>query len=347
MAQWARERECRALAGGKETCFTPNRTGAPLCAAALASLAFGVVGPALAQSDYPSRAVTVVVPLGAGSASDIIARIVLDQVGRQMGKTFIIENRPGAGGSTGAGQVARSAPDGYTLLAYGALGSANALYSKLPYDTLTAFEPIIALGQQPLVLVTPPSKGYKTLADLLAAAKAKPGALNYSSVGLGSSSHFGAERLLLSANAKVQHVPFKGSADSVAEVVAGRVDFTFLPSAAVQPLVAENKVVALAVSADKRTALLPNVPTAAEAGVSNAVYTFYTGLFAPAKTPAAITGLLHSEIVKALGVPEVQARMAKLGVEPMAMSSAEFAKFFEADVAANEQLGKLAGIQRQ
>ncbi len=316
-------------------------------AAIAAAAATALVAPASAQSDYPTRNVTVVVPLGAGSASDIIARIVLDQVGRQMGKSFIIENRPGAGGSTGAGQVARAAPDGYTLLAYGALGSANALYAKLPYDTMTAFAPIIALGQQPLVLVTPPSKGYKTLGDLLAAARAKPGALNYSSVGLGSSSHFGAERLLLAAGAKVQHVPFKGSADSVGEVVAGRVDFTFLPSAAVQPLVAENKVVPLAVSAERRTRLLPNVPTAAEAGVNNAVYTFYTGLFAPAKTPGDIIAKLHGEIVKALDAPDVQGRMAKLGVEPMPMSTAEFTKFFEADVAANEQLGKLAGIQRQ
>jgi tripartite-type tricarboxylate transporter receptor subunit TctC len=316
-------------------------------AALVVGTAIGLAGPAFAQSDYPSRNVTVVVPLGAGSASDIIARIVLDQAGRQLGKSFIIENRPGAGGSTGAGQVARSAPDGYTLLAYGALGSAHALYSKLPYDTLTAFSPIIALGQQPLVLVTPPAKGYKTLGDLLAAAKAKPGELNFSSVGLGSSSHFGAERLLLAAGVKIQHVPFKGSADSVGEVVAGRVDFTFLPSAAVQPLVAENKVVPLAVSAQKRTRLLPDVPTTEEAGIKNAVYTFYTGLFAPAKTPSDIVAKLHGEVVKALAAPDVQSRMAKLGVEPMTMSTPEFTKFFEEDIAANEQLGKLAGIQRQ
>jgi tripartite-type tricarboxylate transporter receptor subunit TctC len=316
-------------------------------AALVVGTAIGLAWPAFAQSDYPSRNVTVVVPLGAGSASDIIARIVLDQAGRQLGKSFIIENRPGAGGSTGAGQVARSAPDGYTLLAYGALGSAHALYSKLPYDTLTAFSPIIALGQQPLVLVTPPAKGYKTLGDLLAAAKAKPGELNFSSVGLGSSSHFGAERLLLAAGVKIQHVPFKGSADSVGEVVAGRVDFTFLPSAAVQPLVAENKVVPLAVSAQKRTRLLPDVPTTEEAGIKNAVYTFYTGLFAPAKTPSEIVAKLHGEVVKALEAPDVRARMAKLGVEPMTMSTPEFTKFFEEDIAANEQLGKLAGIQRQ
>lgn len=312
----------------------------------LASLT-SLASPAVAQAQWPDRNITVVVPLGAGSASDIIARIVMDQVGRQVGKSFIIENRPGAGGSTGSAAVARAAPDGYTMLAYGALGSAHALYSKLPYDTFTAFIPVASLGQQPLVVVTPPAKGYKTLADLIAAAKARPGGLNYSSVGLGSSSHFGAERLLLAAGAKVQHVPFKGSADSVAEVVAGRVDFTFLPSAAVQPLIEQKKIVALAVSADKRARLLPDVPTTAEAGVKDAVYTFYTGLFLPANTPQAIVTRVHSEVSAALQAPEVLSKLAQLGVEPMPMSPAEFAKFFTDDIAANEQLGKLAGIERQ
>lgn len=316
-------------------------------ASALLAAAASFAAPAAAQSQWPERNVTVVVPLGAGSASDIIARIVMDQVGRQVGKSFIIENRPGAGGSTGSGQVARAAPDGHTMLAYGALGSAHALYSKLPYDTFTAFVPVASLGQQPLVVVTPPAKGYKTLADLIGAARAKPGALNYSSVGLGSSSHFGAERLLLAARVKVQHVPFKGSADSVAEVVAGRVDFTFLPSAAVQPLIEQKKVVALAVSADKRARLLPDVPTTSEAGVNDAVYTFYTGLFLPAGTAPDIVAKVHAEVSKALQAPEVQSRLGQLGVEPMPMSLGDFAKFFVQDIAANEQLGKLAGIERQ
>lgn len=316
--------------------------------AVLAVAALGVIAaPALAQQDWPTRNVTVVVPLGAGSASDIIARIVMEQAGRQLGRSFIIENRPGAGGSTGAGHVARSAPDGYTVLAYGALGSANALYSKLPYDTLTAFIPVIPLGQQPLVVVTSPAKGYKSLGDLIAAARAKPGDLNFSSVGHGSSSHFGASRLLVAAGVKVQHVPFKGSADAVAEVVAGRVDFTALPGAVVHPLINDGKLVALAVSAEKRVRLLPTIPTTAEAGVAQAVYPFYTGLFLPANTPTAIVEKLYAETAKALQAPEVQARLMQLGVEPMTMTSAEFANFFRGDVAANEQLGKLAGIARQ
>src|SRR5439155_8666271 len=185
--------------------------------------------PASAQ-DWPTRNVTVVVPLGAGSASDLIARVVMEQVGKQVGKqvgqTFIVENRPGAGGTIGANAVAKSPPDGYTILAYGAMASAHALYSKLPYDTLNDFVPVISLGQQPLVIVTSPAKGYKTLADLIAAGKAKPGALNYTTAGVGSASHFGAERLRASAGFEAQHIPFKGAGEAVTEVVAGRADFS-------------------------------------------------------------------------------------------------------------------------
>src|SRR5437870_4263258 len=152
---------------------------------------FVLAAPASAQ-DWPARNITVIVPLGAGSASDIIARVVMEQVGRQLGQNVIIENRPGAGGTIGANMVAKAAPDGYTILIYGALASAHALYSKLPYDTLADFIPVAALGQQPLVVVVSPAKGYKTLGDLVVAGKAKPGALNYSTAGVGSASHFGA-----------------------------------------------------------------------------------------------------------------------------------------------------------
>jgi tripartite-type tricarboxylate transporter receptor subunit TctC len=181
--------------------------------------------PASAQ-EWPARTVTVVVPLGAGSASDIMARVVAEQLGKQLGQTFVVENRPGAGGTIGAGMVAKSAPDGYTVLAYGALATAHALHTKLPYDTLNDFVPVIPFGQQPLVVVTAPGKGYKALGDLVAAARAKPGALNYSSAGIGTASHFAAERLRVSAGIEAQHVAFKGAAEAVTEVVAERIDFS-------------------------------------------------------------------------------------------------------------------------
>ena len=204
--------------------------------------------PASAQ-DWPNRNVTIVVPLGAGSASDIMARVMAEQLTKQLGQTFVVENRPGAGGTIGANQVAKAAPDGYTLLTYGALGTANALYSKLPYDTLADFTPVIPFGVQPLSIVAAPSKGYKTLGDLIAAGKAKPGSLNYTSAGVGTASHFAAVRFLVSAGIEAQHIPFKGAAEAVTEVMTGRADFSPQIFTTTLPLLRDGKLVALAVSA--------------------------------------------------------------------------------------------------
>jgi tripartite-type tricarboxylate transporter receptor subunit TctC len=324
-----------------------NRNRAPGARLLLAGLAIFISSPTSAQ-DWPARNVTIVVPLGAGSASDIMARVVADQMSRQLGRTFVVENRPGAGGTIGAAAVARSAPDGYTVLAYGALATANALYSKLAYDTLNDFAPVIAFGIQPLVIVSSPSKGYKTLADLIAAGKAKPGSLNYSSAGAGSASHFAGERLRVSAGIQAQHVTYKGAAEAVTEVVAGRIDFSPQLPTTTLPLIADGKLVALAVSAQKRIAALPNVPTTVEAGLSaDSIYPFYSGLFLPAKTPRAVVDKMHQEAAKALQTPEVKARFAKLGVEPLSMSVDQFGKFFRDDVAAALTLVKAANIPRQ
>jgi tripartite-type tricarboxylate transporter receptor subunit TctC len=317
--------------------------------AALAAflLLVALAAPASAQ-DWPTRNITVIVPLGAGSASDIIARVVMEQVGKQLGQNVIVENRPGAGGTIGANMVAKSAPDGYTVLIYGALASAHALYSKLPYDTLADFIPIAALGQQPLVVVASPAKGYRTLGDLIAAGKAKPGALNYSTAGVGSASHFGAERLRASAGFEAQHIPFKGAAEAVTDVVAGRSDFSVQLPATTLPLIKDGKLAALAVSAEKRTKLMPDVPTTIEAGLpANSVYPFYSGAYLPAKTPREIADRLASEIGKALRETAVTARLGALGVEPMPMTPAEFAKFLKDDVEANVALVKAAKIPTQ
>ena len=319
------------------------------CLRALAAflLLVAFAAPASTQ-DWPTRNITVIVPLGAGSASDIIARVVMEQVGRQLGQNVVVENRPGAGGTIGANMVAKSAPDGYTILVYGALASAHALYSKLPYDTLADFIPVAALGQQPLVVVTSPAKGYKTLGDLIAAGKAKPGALNYSTAGVGSASHFGAERLRASAGFEAQHIPFKGAAEAVTDVVAERSDFSVQLPATTLPLIKDGKLVALAVSTEKRTKLMPDVPTTIEAGLpANSVYPFYSGAFLPAKTPREIADKLASEIGKALREPAVLARLGTLGVEPMPMTQTEFAKFLKDDVEANVALVKAAKIPTQ
>ena len=311
-----------------------------------AALLLGALTSIAPAQDWPARNVTIVVPLAAGSASDITARAVAEQLSRQLNRTFVVENRPGAGGTTGAAAVAKSAPDGYTLLAYGAMATANALYPRLPYDTLNDFIPVMALGQQAQAIVGAPAKGYKTLGDLVAAGKARSGALNYSSAGAGSASHFASERLLVSGGFTAQHIPFRGSADSLTEVIAGRVDFVILSLATTVPHIRDGSVTALAVSAHKRSALMPEVPTTIEAGLSpQSVYTFYTGLYLPAKTPRDIVEKLHSEVTKALQVPEVEARFRTLGIEPMPMSVAEFGAFFRDEVNSTMAIAKAAGIK--
>jgi tripartite-type tricarboxylate transporter receptor subunit TctC len=316
-------------------------------AAACMLIGFSGSEAALAQN-WPTKNITVVVPLGAGSATDVVTRIVMDQLGRQLGRTIIVENRPGAGGTIGANMVAKSAPDGYTILAYGALAIANALYSKIPYDTLRDFVPLIALGQQPLVVVTSPSKDYKTLGALIAAAKAKPGALNYTSAGIGSASHFAAERLLASAGIAVQHIAYKGAAEAATDIVAGRADFTIQPITTTISLIGDGQLVPLAVSAGKRATMMPQVPTTVEAGLpADSVYLFWSGLFLPANTPRDIVDKLYQETATALQAPNVQAQLAKLGVEPMPMTLEQFGKFFRDDVEANLALVKAANIPRQ
>ena len=314
----------------------------------LVSIACLTAAASASAQEWPSRNITVVVPLGAGTASDVVARLVMDQAGKQVGQTFVIENRPGAGGTIGANTVAKSTPDGYTILAYGALAGSNALYSKLPYDALNDFMPVIALGQQPLALVTSPAKGFKTLGDLIATAKAKPGAMNYSTAGVGSASHMGAERLRMSAGFDAQQIYFRGAADLLTEVVAGRVDFSVQPFSNTLALIREGKLVALAVSAPNRVAAMREVPTTIEAGLpADSVYPFYTALFVPSKTPRGIVAKLHRETAKALLSPAVRERLADLGVEPMPMTLEQFGEFFRDDVAANVALVKVAKIPVQ
>ena len=317
-----------------------------LCRAVLGAFLLIAALTAAPAQDWPSRNVTVVVPVPAGVASDIIARVVFDQVGRQVGHTFVVENRPGAGGSIGGNTVAKATPDGHTILVWGSIAAANALYTKLPYDTLKDFTPVAALGQTPLVVVTSVGR-FKSLGDLVSTAKANPGKLNYATVGVGSAAHFGAEQLAVSAGFSAQHVPFKGG-EWLTEVIAGRLDFAVAPVTSAIGLIRDGKLVPLAISSSTRSASLPDVPTMVEAGLkSDAVYPFYTGAYLPAATPNAIAEKLHNEIMKALALPAVRERLAAVNVDPMPMTLAEFGSFFKKDVAANLELVQAANMPRQ
>jgi tripartite-type tricarboxylate transporter receptor subunit TctC len=314
-------------------------------AALNASLLLATLTSAVAQ-DWPSRTVTVVVPVPPGVTSDLVARVVFEQVGKQLGQTFVIENRVGAGGTIGGNSVAKATPDGHTILVWGAIAAANALYTKLPYDTLNDLTPVAVFGQTPLVVVTGAGR-YKTLGELVAAAKAEPGKLNYATVGAGSASHFGAEQLAVASGFSAQHIPFKGS-EWLTEVLAGRLDFSVPPMPSAIGLIRDGKLVPLAVSSSTRSPSLPNVPTMVEAGLkADAVYPFYTAAFLPAKTPHAIAEKLHAEIMKALALPSVQGRLTAAGVDPMPMTMAEFGVFFKKDIANNLELVKAAKMPTQ
>jgi tripartite-type tricarboxylate transporter receptor subunit TctC len=305
------------------------------------------VGTVSAQG-WPTRTITAVIPFAPGNANDITARVVLDQVSKQLGQTIVIENRGGAGGTIGVGQAARANPDGYTILFHSAsFAAAYVTRQSLPYDTLSDFTAVSAVGISPSVLVAAPSKGYKTAADLIAAAKAKPGALNYASAGIGAASHLAAEKFRVASGISAQHVPFKGPVEALAEVMAGRIDYYFLPLAPALNNIRSGKVTALAVSSEKRAPTLPDIPTVGEIGLPGAVYKFWNGMFVPAKTPRPIVDRLYQETQKAMADATVKERLAKLGIDPLIMSQPEFERYFKADVLDTEKLAQQAGIQKQ
>jgi tripartite-type tricarboxylate transporter receptor subunit TctC len=310
-----------------------------------------VLGIALATIEaraeaWPTKPLRAIVPVGAGSTTDIIPRVVFEQLAVQLGQSIVVENRTGAAGTIGSAFVAKADPDGYTILAHGsALTISPALYSNLCYDPTRDFAAVVPFGITPSVLVVSPVRGWKTVGDLVAAAKAKPGALNFSSVGVGSATHLSAERFRVSAGVEAVHVPFKGGAEAMTEVIAGRSDFFFGPVALVLPQVQEGKLTALAVNSAKRSTALPNVPTTLEAGFANAEYPLWLGMFLPAKTPREIVDRLNRETLKALQEPKVRDKLAALGFDPMIMTPAEFAAHVEKEIAVNAALVKAAGLK--
>src|SRR3954447_5947235 len=294
---------------------------------------------------WPTKTLRAVVPLGAGSTTDIVPRMVFEQLSRQLGQTIVVENRTGAGGTIGAAAVAKADADGYTFLVHSnAHTIAPSLYPNLNYHPARDFAAVISLGTSPNVLVVSPAKGFRTIGDLVAAAKAKPGSMNFSSVGAGTATHLSAERFRVSAGLDMVHIPFRGGAEAMSEVIAGRIDFFFGPVGIVLPHVREGTLVALVVNGIKRSASLPDVPTTREAGFLDAEFPTWFGVFLPVKTPQAIIDKLHDETAKALQAPKLAEKLAELGVDPMVMTAVEFDALIKREVAANAELVKAAGI---
>src|SRR5262245_51151667 len=282
------------------------------------------IGPALA-ADWPSKSVHVVVPYAPGSATDLVPRTVLEQVGHNVGQSFVVENRPGGGTTVGSAQVKQADPDGYTMLIHSnAIVTVPAIQPNVPYDPVRDFSAITPLGNVPLVLVVAPSKNIKTVQELVTAAKAKPGSINYAAAGIGTPPHLTMERFRLAAGFEGQLVPFKGAPEALTEVMTGRIDIYFAPITPALPLIRDGKVLALAVASSNRAKALPDVPTSVEAGVPDSDFDFWVGAFVPKKTPRDVVGKMHAEIVKAVKNPAVQEKLGKLGVEELIMEPEAF-----------------------
>jgi tripartite-type tricarboxylate transporter receptor subunit TctC len=313
---------------------------------AVASLAIALASPAFAQAGYPDKPIHFIVPFTAGSGTDIVARTVGEHMSRSLGQPIVIENRPGAGGTLGAAQVARTPPDGYTLLVHSAGHVANAaIYPSLPYDTLRDFAGVTPLASLPNVLVVAPSKGFRSVHDLVARAKANPGALNYGSAGNGSATHMNAEIFRQSAQFDAQHIPFKGTPEAMTETSAGRLDFLFAPLSSAIALVKDGRLQALAIGTAQRSPLLPDVPTTTEAGYVRSEYVFWVALLAPSATPRPIVDRLNAAALAALASPEVKEKLTLLGAEPMPMSPPAFDAFLKAEAARMSDVVKAAGIR--
>lgn len=301
---------------------------------------------AMAQAWPTKQPIKAIIPFPPGSTTDAIGRMVMDEVSRQIGQAIVTENRPGAASTTGINAAAKSDPDGYTLLiASSSFTVVPWTFKQLPYNWETDFIPVTPLANMANVTVTNAGRGYKTAKDLVDAGLKMAGKMNYASVGVGSATHLTAERFRLSAKFEATHVPFKGTAEALTEILADRMDFYCSPITAIVELVKEKKVTALAVSTAKRSAALPDVPTSVEAGYPDSGYDFWVSAFLPAKTPQDIVTRMYTEIGKALDKPELAKKMLGLGADQLRLTPQQFAEMVKREVKQNETVVKAAGIK--
>src|SRR5580704_8658041 len=306
-----------------------------------------VVFVAAAHADnWPSRLIKATIPFGAGSAADVVPRVVFDRLAAELGQAIVVENRPGAGGTIGTAAVVKADADGYSILAQSsALAISPAIYPKLPFDITRDLTSALMIGVSANVMIVPVSRPWKTVQDFIADAKARPGSIAFGSVGVGSAVHISAEKFRLAAGIETTHVPYRGGAEVIADILGGRIDFYFCPLATALPLIHDGRVRALLVSTPTRVADLPDVPTPQEAGLKNAESVTWLGVFMPAKTPRDIVEKFHAAGEKLLAEPAMQDALNKLGIETLAMTPAQMDDFVARETADFMTVIKAAGIQ--
>ena len=312
--------------------------------ASAAVLAAGALSAPLLAQQWPVKPIRAIIPFTPGSTTDVIGRIVADGLSTSLGQPIIIENRSGAGGTVGSAVVARSDPDGYTMLMNAAAHSAApAAFPNAPYHAGNDFSGVAVFGVVPNVLVISPEKGLKSLKALVDAAR--KGDMTFASAGIGSATHWAAERLRLSAGFQATHVPFKGGPEALADVAAGRVDFLSIGTSSGLPYIKSGRLLALAVSTRQRSSMFPDLPTTLEQGFADSDYTFWNGLLVPVKTPRALVDRLHAETMAVLKQPAVAERLVKVGLEPMPLTPKEFDTLIATEIKANLAIVKAAGLK--
>jgi tripartite-type tricarboxylate transporter receptor subunit TctC len=319
----------------------------------IGALAAAVAFPALAQkadpaANFPSRPIRIVVGVTPGGQPDIYARFIQAKLGEALHQQVVVDNRPGAGGIIGSQIVVDATPDGHTLLSVSSAHvTSPAVRAKMPYDTVKDLAGITLTANATYVLSATPSLNLKSVQDLIALAKAKPGQINFSSAGSGSGTHFAGEMFKQSANIDVVHIPFKGIPESLTDVISGRVQFTMAPIASSVSLIKEGRLRALGVSSKKRSSLYPDLPTIAEQGITGFEWDSWGGLLAPAKTPRAVINKLNREVVKILAQPDIIEKFRALGAEPNPTTPEEMDAYVARQLKTAMQLAKKAGIEPQ
>jgi tripartite-type tricarboxylate transporter receptor subunit TctC len=313
----------------------------------IAAVALAFALPAQAETSWPEKPVHVIVAFTPGSATDVIARALSNELSAKLGQPVIIENKPGAGGTIAANQVAKAPPDGYTLLVNSSGHTVSPYIYKLGYDTAKDLAGVSLLARQPNILVVSPDKGWKTVDDLVKEAKAHPGKMSFGSAGVGSATHVNGEKFKVAAGIDVLHVPYKGTPEALNDVMGGRVEYFFSPVVSALSLIHEKRVVALANGSPKRSSVLPDVPTTEEAGYKGSGYDYWAGLLAPAGTPPAVIDRLNKAVVEVLAMPDVKERLSKIGADPAPSSPKEFDDLVVRELKENGELVKAAGIKAQ
>jgi tripartite-type tricarboxylate transporter receptor subunit TctC len=311
---------------------------------AIGLLCFGMVTTASAQA-WPNKQITFVVPFTAGSATDIMARVIGEKLGPRLGQTVVVDNRVGAGGTIGTAAVAKAAPDGYTFVIVSTGHVVNpVLYSKLNYQ-LKDLAGVSPLGSLPSALVAAPGLGVKTVKELVDKNRAAPNGLNYASAGVGSAAHVNAEKFVVGLKLKGNHIPYKGTPQMLVDVAGNSADYVFAPLISSVTMIREGKVVLLAVSSEKRSSAFPNIPTMAESGYPQGQFNFWIGMLAPAQTPKAILDKMNDEINAIVDMPDVRERFEKMGALPFKMKPAAFDKFIEEEAVALGEVMKASGAK--